>query len=122
MSTTFLKGVRLTGTSGSSIQDFEFTLSKTERKELGPNGSVAAIGPETAHLAKLEVGKVDAKTLGIEPGSLSGSRLGAALINKRGTGVLQQLKKPEPAADLAQKLKISEAALYKKLRMYELGR
>ncbi|HJN15034.1 MAG TPA: alcohol dehydrogenase catalytic domain-containing protein [Armatimonadota bacterium] len=44
MSGTFLKGVRLTGTSGSSIQDFEFTLGKTERKELGPNGSVAAIG------------------------------------------------------------------------------
>ena len=33
------------------------------------------------------------------------------------------LQHPElTRADLAQKLKISEAALYKKLRMYELGR
>ncbi|MGQ9731636.1 MAG: alcohol dehydrogenase catalytic domain-containing protein [Candidatus Zipacnadales bacterium] len=41
---TFTKRVRLTGTSGSAISDLEFTLRKTERGELSPNRSVAAIG------------------------------------------------------------------------------
>ena len=44
ISPTFLKGARLTGTSGSAISDLEFTLHKSERGELSPNGSVAAIG------------------------------------------------------------------------------
>jgi threonine dehydrogenase-like Zn-dependent dehydrogenase len=44
VSAVFLKGVRLTGTSGSAISDFEFTLHKTEVGDLSPNRSVAAIG------------------------------------------------------------------------------
>jgi hypothetical protein len=32
------------GTSGSAITDLEFTLHKTERSELFPNRSVAAVG------------------------------------------------------------------------------
>ncbi len=44
LSPVFLQGVRLTGTSGSDISDFEFTLHKTEAGELSPNRSVAAIG------------------------------------------------------------------------------
>jgi threonine dehydrogenase-like Zn-dependent dehydrogenase len=44
LSPVYLKGARLTGTSGSAISDFEFTLHKTETGELSPNRSVAAIG------------------------------------------------------------------------------
>ena len=40
----FQRGVRLIGTSGSAISDLEFTLRKTERGQLSPNRSVAAIG------------------------------------------------------------------------------
>lgn len=39
-----LRGVRYTGTSGSSIDDLRKTLSMTETGELSPNRSVAAIG------------------------------------------------------------------------------
>lgn len=39
-----LRGVRYTGTSGSSIDDLRKTLSLTESGELSPNRSVAAIG------------------------------------------------------------------------------
>lgn len=44
LSPVYLKGVRLTGTSGSAISDFEFTLHKTEAGTLSPNRSVAAVG------------------------------------------------------------------------------
>jgi len=37
------RGARVIGSSGSRIEDLEYTLRKTERGELSPNGSVAAI-------------------------------------------------------------------------------
>ncbi len=46
----FQQGVRFIGTSGSSTSDLEFTLHKTERGELSPNRSVAAIGSLEAGL------------------------------------------------------------------------
>jgi threonine dehydrogenase-like Zn-dependent dehydrogenase len=57
LSPTFLQGVRLTGTSGSAISDLAFTLHKTERSELSPNRSVAAIGGMRAAHEGLEAVK-----------------------------------------------------------------
>jgi len=57
LSPTYLKGVRMTGTSGSAISDLEFTLRKTERCELSPNRSVAAIGGMNAAHQGLEAVK-----------------------------------------------------------------
>jgi len=57
LSPTCLKGVRMTGTSGSAISDLEFTLHKTERCELSPNRSVAAIGGMNAAHRGLEAVK-----------------------------------------------------------------
>jgi len=57
LSPTFLKGVRMIGTSGSAISDLEFTLRKTERCELSPNRSVAAIGGMNAAHRGLEAVK-----------------------------------------------------------------
>jgi len=37
------RGARVIGSSGSSIEDLEYTLRKAERGELRPNGSVAAV-------------------------------------------------------------------------------
>lgn len=37
------RGARVIGSSGSRIEDLEYTLRKTERGELSPNGSVAAV-------------------------------------------------------------------------------
>ncbi len=54
LSPVFQRGARLTGTSGSAITDLEFTLRKTERGELSPNRSVAAIGGMKAAQAGLE--------------------------------------------------------------------
>jgi threonine dehydrogenase-like Zn-dependent dehydrogenase len=39
----FARSARIIGSSGSSIEDLEYTLRKAERGELRPNGSVAAV-------------------------------------------------------------------------------
>jgi threonine dehydrogenase-like Zn-dependent dehydrogenase len=57
LSPVFLRRARLTGTSGSAISDLEFTLHKTERRELSPNRSVAAIGGMAAAHEGLEAVK-----------------------------------------------------------------
>lgn len=57
LSPVYLKGVRMIGTSGSAISDLEFTLRKTERGELSPNRSVAAIGGINAAHRGLEAVK-----------------------------------------------------------------
>jgi len=44
LSDLYMKDARFIGTSGSAISDLEFTLGKTERGELSPNRSVAAVG------------------------------------------------------------------------------
>jgi threonine dehydrogenase-like Zn-dependent dehydrogenase len=53
----YAKGVRMIGTSGSAISDLEHTLHKTERGELSPNRSVAAIGGMNAAHKGLEAVK-----------------------------------------------------------------
>ena len=53
----FARRARMTGTSGSAISDLEFTLHKTERCELSPNRSVAAIGGMVAAHEGLEAVK-----------------------------------------------------------------
>lgn len=44
VSATYLKGVRYVGSSGSLISDLRYTLEQTQKGELSPNHSVAAIG------------------------------------------------------------------------------
>ncbi len=56
----FRRRARMTGTSGSAISDLEFTLHKTERCELSPNRSVAAVGGMTAAHEGLEAVKAGA--------------------------------------------------------------
>ena len=54
LSRIFLEDVRVVGTSGSSISDLQYTLSKTESGQLSPNLSVAAIGGIDAALDGLK--------------------------------------------------------------------
>jgi tetratricopeptide (TPR) repeat protein len=57
-------------------------------------GSVLILRAGAApRLEKLAVGKDQARALGIEPGALTARRLNGALSNKKGTGVLQLLKR-----------------------------
>jgi tetratricopeptide (TPR) repeat protein len=67
-------------------------------------GYLLAISDKGAALSDLNVDAAAANVLQIKPGRLSAARLGKAMSNDRGTGVVQQLSKPEKSGTPVEKL------------------
>ncbi len=98
-------------------------ISQLRRQLVGPDGLllvyllgqdggyVVVVGPRTAQVEKLAVDAVAAEALGVEAGPLTAARLSAALVNQKGDGVLQQLRKPGLGVRTTDKL----AALWRTL-------
>ncbi len=79
---------------------------------IGPNYScVVVAGAEAKFVVKLELDEATARTLGVEPGALSAAKLRDALINSKGTGVVQMLADRVKSKEATPKL----AALWKLL-------
>jgi CHAT domain-containing protein/Tfp pilus assembly protein PilF len=74
-------------------------------------GYVFAVTAQRAELNALVLDAAAAKALGVRRGPLHAKRLGEALLNRRGTGVVQQLQDARHAADAQAKLAVLWQAL-----------
>ncbi len=69
-------------------------------------GYVLTLTADKAELSPLTVEASAAKILETDPGPLTAKRLGPALINQKGTGVVQQLRDPKTAGGVVEKLAV----------------